>query len=395
MLPNPLVYGLILRSLVAALVIVAATPFPASAVQEAVQEQEQATVDFEGQIKPLIAQRCLRCHGPEEQEADFRMDDRQVVFYYIEPGDPDGSELHERLISDDPELMMPPPDEGGPLAEEEVVLLRDWISQGANWPEGTTIEPPPPEVEAKAQEEIQQKKQQQDRQESSWQLVWEIAGLLHPLLVHFPVALLIAGAIFGIFGFRGESPMSDAAYYCLWLGALGAVLAAASGWSFAIRESYLNWQSFDFQRSIDIHRWGGVLVAVLAFLLAVIASMSRRRDPYGTGGVWKISLVLLAGLVGFVAHHGGKMTHAGLHDELVDKATIVIENIRGNQPAAPDNNDEAPSDAMPADEKSPDEKSPDEKSPDEKSPDEKSSDEKTSDEDDAKQEGTAKTSDGK
>ena len=48
----------------------------------------------------------------------------------------------------------------------------------------------------------------------------------------------------------------------------------------------------------------GMAGAALAFLLALVASGSRRRDPYGTGAIWKLSLILLACITGFVAHHG-------------------------------------------------------------------------------------------
>lgn len=129
--------------------------------------------------------------------------------------------------------------------------------------------------------------------------------------------------------------MSDAAYYCLWLAAWISVLTCLSGWYFAIDKNYQNWQSFNFNRSIDIHRWGGIMVSVLTFLLALVASSSRRRDPYGSGAPWKFGLVLLAGLTGFVAHHGGKLTHEGLHEKLQNKSTILYQNLTGKKPAKP------------------------------------------------------------
>ena len=181
-------------------------------------------------------------------------------------------------------------------------------------------------------------------QANNGQLVTEIVGLLHPVLLHFPVALLIGGAFFAVLGFRGESPLADAAYYCLWLGAWLAILACLSGWYFAVDKNMGDWQrSFDFNKSIDVHRWGGILVAILAFVLALIACGSRRRDPYGTGAFWKLSLVLLAVLTGFVAHHGGKMTHDGLHEKLNRKTNQLYQNLTGETQAAPNPlNDDGP-----------------------------------------------------
>ena len=49
------------------------------------------------------------------------------------PGDPDGSLLIQRVTTRDPQDMMPPKD--GPLWKVEIDILREWIRQGAPWPE--------------------------------------------------------------------------------------------------------------------------------------------------------------------------------------------------------------------------------------------------------------------
>ncbi len=354
--------------------------------QPFVQESKQ-NVDFDTQIKPLIAKYCLRCHGPENQEADFRVDDRDLVFDYIEPNDSENSEWFERISTEDEDLIMPPPDEGGPLAKEEIELFRAWIDKGADWPEDAKIEPPPKEVVEQVQQKVVAQQQEADEKANTGQLIWEIVGLLHPMAIHFPVAMLIGGAFFAILGFRGESPMSDAAYYCLWLGALGAIFAAVSGWSFGFEKNYGGWTGgpIDLNETIERHRWGGVLVAVLAFLLAITASISRRRDPYGTGAIWKLSLVLLAGLVGYVGHQGGDMTHDGVHEKLLNKSTTVYESIIGqseatrkkkelelNQNQNSDQDNTTEGSAKTSDDKSGDDKSGDNKSGDNKSGDNKS-----------------------
>ena len=46
-------------------------------------------------------------------------------------GQPDESELIARVTSDDEFTRMPP--EGKPLTEQEVQLLKQWISEGAQW----------------------------------------------------------------------------------------------------------------------------------------------------------------------------------------------------------------------------------------------------------------------
>ena len=78
---------------------------------------------------------------------------------------------------------------------------------------------------AAVEEQVAAQEKAKDAQANNWKLVSEVTGLTHPLLLHFPVALLLGGALFAVLGFRGESPLADAAYYCLWLGALTSVLA--------------------------------------------------------------------------------------------------------------------------------------------------------------------------
>ena len=64
----------------------------------------QNKVDFTKQIAPILVQRCIECHGPDEQEGDLRLDAKAFVFaegdedfWTVAPKDPDDSELLRRL----------------------------------------------------------------------------------------------------------------------------------------------------------------------------------------------------------------------------------------------------------------------------------------------------------
>ena len=99
-----------------------------------------ATVEFSRDIQPLLAKRCFACHGPDTQEAGLRLDDQTVATVELDsgqraivPGDPAASEMLTRITSTDPDLQMPP--EGSRLSDDEVSLLRQWITEGAQWQE--------------------------------------------------------------------------------------------------------------------------------------------------------------------------------------------------------------------------------------------------------------------
>ncbi len=107
----------------------------------------QRSEDFGRDILPLLSDRCFQCHGPDEanRQADLRLDRRldAIESGAIVPGDPDNSELTQRLVTDDDDLRMPPVDSHKPsLTDDEVAMVRRWIEQGAKWSRHWAFEPP-------------------------------------------------------------------------------------------------------------------------------------------------------------------------------------------------------------------------------------------------------------
>ncbi|MFM7058797.1 MAG: DUF1553 domain-containing protein [Planctomycetota bacterium] len=91
---------------------------------------------FNRDIRPLLSDRCFACHGPDsaKRQAELRLDDRQAAIdaKAIVPGNPSESLILQRIVSDDPDLVMPPDHAKlGRLSDAEVDLLRRWIQQGA------------------------------------------------------------------------------------------------------------------------------------------------------------------------------------------------------------------------------------------------------------------------
>jgi len=101
-------------------------------------------IDFNLRIKPLLADRCFTCHGPdaENRQADLRLDIEQNAFaavesgsgsHVIRPHDPSNSEVFLRITSTDDDARMPPADSNLSLTADEIELIRLWIEQGARW----------------------------------------------------------------------------------------------------------------------------------------------------------------------------------------------------------------------------------------------------------------------
>lgn len=97
-------------------------------------------VDFSKQIAPIIEQHCIRCHSPGNRKGDISLatiDDLKSNDF-VTAGDPNDSYLIELVTSQDGE---PPamPKEGRPLSKQKVALLRQWVAQGAKWPNEVII----------------------------------------------------------------------------------------------------------------------------------------------------------------------------------------------------------------------------------------------------------------
>lgn len=96
---------------------------------------------FERFVRPVLAEHCFECHGPDLQENGLRLDDRAAIIAggehgpAIVPGDPAASRL-VTAIGRKSDLKMPPETE---LPPEAVEALTHWVAMGAPWPEGRPI----------------------------------------------------------------------------------------------------------------------------------------------------------------------------------------------------------------------------------------------------------------
>jgi hypothetical protein len=101
-------------------------------------------VDFNFHVRPILSDRCFKCHGPDanKREADLRLDTEEGAYaalkedpsqHVIVPGDPLNSALYARLISKDTAEQMPPPSSNLALSKTEIEIIKKWIAQGAKY----------------------------------------------------------------------------------------------------------------------------------------------------------------------------------------------------------------------------------------------------------------------
>jgi mono/diheme cytochrome c family protein len=144
----------------AALALTQAAPVGAAPSRPAVERKRPPArtprgdrkVDFARQIKPILERSCVGCHGGEKPRGLFRVDGRDAILRggasgeaAILPGRSEESPLVAYVSGKVPDEEMPPKarrERFPALRMDEVALLRAWIDQGAEWPEGVSLASP-------------------------------------------------------------------------------------------------------------------------------------------------------------------------------------------------------------------------------------------------------------
>lgn len=131
-------------------------PFPAGIIflslAAGASAQTPAKVDFRRDVQPILKTYCVGCHGPSQQMNGLRLDRRRDAMKggttaVIGVGNSAGSRMYLKLIGSNFGPQMPPT---GPLAPEQIETIKNWIDQGAEWPDDASGEGPviPPNPQA-------------------------------------------------------------------------------------------------------------------------------------------------------------------------------------------------------------------------------------------------------
>ncbi|MFQ5734940.1 MAG: DUF1549 domain-containing protein, partial [Planctomycetaceae bacterium] len=111
------------------------------AVSQATAASADVTVDYNRDIRPILAANCFACHGPDKaaRKAELRLDRAKDATAdrdgspAIVPGKPEKSAVYLRLTSRDADERMPPQETRKMLSAKQVAFIRRWIRQGAKY----------------------------------------------------------------------------------------------------------------------------------------------------------------------------------------------------------------------------------------------------------------------
>jgi hypothetical protein len=115
----------------------------------AVAAEGSGKIEYNRDIRPILAENCFACHGPDSasRKADLRLDRRVAAVEYgaITPGKPDESTLVERIFTTDKGDVMPPVKTKKSPTDAQKELLKRWIASGAEYqPHWSLIAPKRP-----------------------------------------------------------------------------------------------------------------------------------------------------------------------------------------------------------------------------------------------------------
>ncbi|HEY7181885.1 MAG TPA: PSD1 and planctomycete cytochrome C domain-containing protein [Blastocatellia bacterium] len=98
-------------------------------------------IDFRRDIEPILRSNCYQCHGANKASAQLRLDEKELAMKggisgsVIIPGNSGDSRLMKRILGEGDEARMPLG--GTPLKTDQIELIRNWINEGADWPENS------------------------------------------------------------------------------------------------------------------------------------------------------------------------------------------------------------------------------------------------------------------
>lgn len=131
-------------------------------------------------------------------------------------------------------------------------------------------------------------------------------GKFHPALVHFPIALILAAALAELLFLRRRLQLfSDAARFCIGVGAVMALIAAGLGWAAGHFANYPR----ELEGILDTHRWLGTSTALLATFTASLSELRFRKGVLWVSTAFRISLFLTALLVPLTGYFGATLIY--------------------------------------------------------------------------------------
>ena len=132
--------------------------------------------------------------------------------------------------------------------------------------------------------------------------ILDFFGRLHPLLVHFPVGLLITAFLFELMALFGKNQkLRDGINWMIYIGTGGAIFSALFGWLLKTQEDYSG-------SLVDNHQITGIATAVLATFTAIALKRSLKKQILKLTA-YRFLLTVTVTMLIIAGHLGANLTH--------------------------------------------------------------------------------------
>lgn len=133
--------------------------------------------------------------------------------------------------------------------------------------------------------------------------LWKFLGRLHPLMVHFPVGLLIFAALLEFFTLKNfNSSLRPGINILITAGVATSALSVAFGLLLAEDGDY-------GEQLLFLHQWIGIATFILAFLTWYRLKSARKDNNTTSLSSYRLLLFLTAVGVSVAGHYGASLTH--------------------------------------------------------------------------------------
>ncbi len=135
----------------------------------------------------------------------------------------------------------------------------------------------------------------------------DFAGKFHPMVLHFPIALILTALLAEMLALVSGKPIfSQTARLTLILAVLSVAVAVPLGWAAAVSKEYVD----DYARMLWWHRWMGTATGILVLMVACLSELSQlRRERTSLRMAYRAGLVLAAGSVAVAGHCGALLVY--------------------------------------------------------------------------------------
>ena len=131
-------------------------------------------------------------------------------------------------------------------------------------------------------------------------------GKFHPIAVHFPIALVIVAALAEFLFLLAKRPwLGNAARFCIVIGAIGALVAAVTGFLAERSASYRG----DYVTILERHEALGISAGVVIVLAAILSELARWKQSAKLRMAYRIALLAALAIVGLTGYYGGMLVH--------------------------------------------------------------------------------------